>query len=145
MPTVHALCSLWRNVGMPSAFFALAARSPGRQIAFRRVVAGHMLLLGGLSAVLWIRGPGASADLLGWLAVLPDEIGAFLLSAFFRFHTGNPFGVMRSWFGDRWPGATGAALDIVLLAAGLAAACLWRGAGRLQPHFHELHYLPVLD
>ncbi len=60
---------------------------------------------------------------------------------FFRFHTGNPFGVMRAWFADS-PDAADAALTITLVGLALAVILLWRGACRLQGHFHEFHYWP---
>jgi hypothetical protein len=50
---------------MPRAFFTLAARSPSRQSAFRRVLVAHLLLLTVGCAALWWRGPGGSAELLG--------------------------------------------------------------------------------
>jgi len=39
---------------MLSAFFALAARSPSRQIAFRKVVAVHLVLLAGVFGIMGI-------------------------------------------------------------------------------------------
>ena len=48
---------------MLSAFFALAARSPSRQLAFRRVVTVHVVLLtAAFGATRWVAG---GAEILG--------------------------------------------------------------------------------
>jgi hypothetical protein len=87
----------------------------------------------------------AGENLREWLAVLPDDLARLLLQGFFRFHTDNPFGVMRYWFNGPPSPATGAAIQVTLVGAGLAGLFLLRGAFRLQPHFHEVHYLPLGD
>lgn len=105
----------------------------------RRV--GEKLVIGLIILYLLV-GVLAGEHLGSWLAVLPDEVAALLMRAFFRFHTGNPFGVMRAWFGATSPDAADAVLTIALTGGVLAALLLWRGACRLQPHFHEFHYWP---
>jgi hypothetical protein len=77
-----------------------------------------------------------------WLSVLPDELAQVLLSAFFRFHTDNPFGVMQAWCNSRPRTGVGAVWQVTAVGLGLALLLLWRGACRLQPHFHEFHYRP---
>jgi hypothetical protein len=95
-----------------------------------------------LIVVYLVVGVLAGENLQSWLAVLPEDLAALLLRLFFRVHTGNPFGVTRSWF-DRPPAETlGAAVDIAMVGAILALLLLGRGACRLRAHFHELHYLP---
>lgn len=44
-------------IRMLGPFFELAARSPSRQAAFRRALACHLLVLGGLTLVLLVQGP----------------------------------------------------------------------------------------
>ncbi len=50
---------------MGSPFFALAARSPTRQAAFRRAVAAHLVLLGGTVVAMLRQSPPAGLQLLG--------------------------------------------------------------------------------
>src|SRR5262245_2442565 len=97
-----------------------------------------------LIVVYLIVGVLAGENLRAWLECLPEDIGSFFLRTFFWFHTGNPFGVMRGWFTGQ-AGAADALMQITLVGVGLAGLLLWRGAVRLQAHFHELHYLPVTD
>jgi hypothetical protein len=99
----------------------------------------------GVIAVYLIVGVLAGEHLRDWLDVLPDDLAIVALGAFRRFHTENPFGVMRSWLGSHAADAPGAALQVVALAAASALLLLLRGACRLQPHFRELHYMPLAD
>src|SRR5262245_57695080 len=65
---------------MLAPFFALAAQSPTRQLAFRRAVAAHLLLL--LGAVYALRGgpPGAAPVLLGHVLLVAGIVeGAALV------------------------------------------------------------------
>jgi hypothetical protein len=94
----------------------------------------------GLIVLYLLIGVLAGEHLASWLTVLPGEVASFLLWAFFRFHTGNPFGVMRGWFSGS--ATDDAVIEITLIGVALAALLLWRGASRLQPHFHEFHYWP---
>jgi hypothetical protein len=102
-----------------------------------RVVVGFILLY-------LVVGVLAAEHLPEWLAQLPPWLGRNLLAAFHSFHNDNPFGAMRlameqtpAWGRDR-------VIFVCLLGAGLAAVLLWRGSSRLQGHFHDLHYRPVL-
>src|SRR5581483_6065155 len=73
----------------------------------------------------------------------PFGLGALLLQAFRAVHVYNPFGMMQYWMD--W-GAAAAWDKALWLEAGAllaAAVLLARGAGRLQSHFHELHYRPI--
>jgi hypothetical protein len=87
----------------------------------------------------------AGENLASWLAVLPAEMASLLMRAFWRFHTGNPFGVMRAWFAFSPPAAFAAVIEVTLVGAGLALAMLGRGACRLHAHFHEFHYFPRIS
>jgi hypothetical protein len=50
----------------------------------------------GLIAIYLVVGVLAGEHLREWLDLLPDDLAIFLLRGFTRFHTENPFGVMRS-------------------------------------------------
>jgi hypothetical protein len=84
----------------------------------------------------------AGENLRRWLDVLPEDAAVFLMRAFFRLHDGNPFGVLRSWLNGRPYESYDDAVRVTLLGLGLVGFFLWRGACRLQPHFHDLHYIP---
>ena len=99
----------------------------------------------GLIALYLVVGVLAGEHLRDWLDMLPDDLAIFLLSSFRRLHTDNPFGVMRSWLGSHAAEAPGAAIQIIAIGTASALLLLLRGACRLQPHFHELHYLPLAD
>ena len=65
---------------MLRAFFTLAARSPGRQRAFRRAIAAHLLVLGAACWPLVQHGPGGSPVLLGHVLLLAGVVeGAALV------------------------------------------------------------------
>jgi hypothetical protein len=95
-----------------------------------------------LIVVYLLVGVLAGEHLGSWLALLPADLPSLLMRAFFTLHNGNPFGVMRGWFTTAAPDAADAAITITFVGAFLAALLLWRGACRLQAHFHELHYWP---
>ena len=84
----------------------------------------------------------AGENLKRWLDALPFGLGKTALQAFLAFHLYNPFGMMQCW--ADW-GAEVAWDKAAWLEAGALTACvllLVRAAGRLQSHFHELHYQP---
>src|SRR5438552_152881 len=60
-------------------FFALAAQSPTRQGAFRRVVVAHLLLLLGAAFALSGGKPGAPATLLGHVLLIGGIVEGALL------------------------------------------------------------------
>ncbi len=98
-----------------------------------------------LIVVYLVVGVLAGENLRAWLAVLPDEVAGLVLAAFWRFHTDNPFGVMRGWMEGTPDVALGAVVQVTLIGVALAGLFLGRGAVRLSPHFHDLHYQPVRD
>ena len=85
----------------------------------------------------------AGENLRAWLGVHPDEWASLLLHAFARFHTDNPFGVMRYWLSSDSALATEAVIRVTVIGAGLVALLALRAAWRMQAHFHELHYQPI--
>lgn len=100
---------------------------------------GAMILLYLIVGVL------AAEHLPQWLAALPDGVGRRLYWAFQAFHEYNPFGVMRfameqspAW---AWPRVE----FIEFLGLAIALTLLARASGRLQGHFQDWHYKPVLD
>lgn len=64
---------------MMYAFFALAAQSPGRQLAFRRAVAAHVCLLGGCVWVLQHMPLAGAAPLLGNVLLVAGIVEGALL------------------------------------------------------------------
>ena len=84
----------------------------------------------------------AGENLRDWLEVLPEELAGLLLHVFARFHTDNPFGVMRYWMHTQSALATEAVIQVILIGAGLAGFFALRAAWRMQAHFHDLHYQP---
>jgi hypothetical protein len=87
----------------------------------------------------------AGENLKHWLERLPDAIRLSFLQGFTSLHTHNPFGILQFWMEQDWRLAwprTAGLQFFSLLALGLL---LWRGACRLQGHFHERHYEPVRD
>ena len=104
---------------------------------------GERLVIAGVIFYLLI-GVLAGENLPNWLGVLPPDMSRWFLDTFRAFHEQNPFGVMKfameqtpAWAGPRvlWANILG-----VLLCGGLLA----RGAWRLQGHFQDEHYRPVL-
>jgi hypothetical protein len=87
----------------------------------------------------------AGENLKSWIGWLPDDLGRAFLYGFEAFHRYNPFGTLRHWMeteplvaGERVVGVeVGALVAVALLLA--------RGACRLQGHFHDRHYRPVVD
>ncbi len=85
----------------------------------------------------------AGENLKHWLDALPFGFGKTALQAFTAFHLYNPFGMMQLWadWGVEVVWEKAAWLEAAALAACLLL--LFRGARRLQRHFHELHYQPI--
>jgi hypothetical protein len=87
----------------------------------------------------------AGEHLREWLAVLPSGVGESFFDMFDAMHRYNPFSVIRyameqdpAWARDQvlWLEAGGLVLLALLLA---------RAARRLQGHFQDRHYRPVVD
>jgi hypothetical protein len=64
---------------MLAAFFSLAAQSPTRQRTFRRAVAGHLLLLAAVVAVLARRAPGTPVAFVGYVLLVAGIVEGALL------------------------------------------------------------------
>lgn len=86
----------------------------------------------------------AGENLRQWLTWLPNEASSWILRSFRFFHEYNPFGTMKfameqapAWTWERllWVGAAGLVAALVFLV---------RGACRLQGHFQDRHYRPVI-
>jgi hypothetical protein len=103
---------------------------------------GERLVMAGVVFYLLV-GVMAGENLPRWLSVFPPSVSRWFLDSFRDFHEYNPFGVMKFameqplWAWPRVVWAVGAGLFI-------AAVLLARGAWRLQGHFQEEHYRPVL-
>jgi hypothetical protein len=87
----------------------------------------------------------AAENLRRWLKALPPDLGAALFHGFIAFHLNNPFGVLQFWLQNDLSAAWERAAALQLGATAAAGLFLWRGAARLQGHFHELHYQPRVD
>jgi hypothetical protein len=102
-------------------------------------------ILGGLLVLYLLVGVLAGEHLRQWLAFLPDSWRTVCLEAFALVHTHNPFAALQCWLEHGpmagWPRI--AALE--MLAWPVCLVLLLRGGSRLQRHFHEEHYQPVLD
>src|SRR5262249_19837270 len=87
----------------------------------------------------------AGEHLKEWLAWLPGGISGVVLRVFEVVHLYSPFAVLQEALEQPPLGSLGR----VLLLQGLATAAIFllmlRAACRLQGHFHERHYLPVVD
>jgi hypothetical protein len=142
---LHPLDVVWL-LAVPWAWGALAglvligwAYEPvrGRRMAERLV----LLLI----VIYLLVGVLAAEHLRVWLAWLPGDLGDWCVGAFHAMHRYSPFASLQAALqGD--PFATLPQTLVLLgLALGVCLALAARGAARLQPHFHELHYLPAVD
>ena len=86
----------------------------------------------------------AAEHLPQWLSTLPEGWGPRIYWMFEAFHEYNPFGVMR--FAMQYPPAWAREriAFVEWLGGALAVALLARAALRLQGHFQQWHYRPVL-
>jgi hypothetical protein len=99
----------------------------------------------GLVLLYLIIGVLAGEHLKTWLERTPDEVRVAILQSFTILHTHNPFGILRYWLEDNIEYAWPRMAAMQAAAMGLAGVFLWRGARRLQPHFHEYQYMPARD
>jgi hypothetical protein len=101
-------------------------------------------LAGALIVVYLVIGVLAAENLPVWASGLPFGLGPSLLAAFQALHEYNPFGVMRCAMeaapGWAWPRV----LWSILSGATAACALAVRAAMRLQGHFQDEHYRPIL-
>lgn len=102
-------------------------------------------ILGGEKLLPWLDAlPRGDVPLWGdW--VIHFDLGAWIRDSVIAFHIYNPFAVMDYWM--RQPPALAEQRMIGLQLAGMAGLVfmLFRAAGRLKSHYHELHYRPVID
>jgi hypothetical protein len=108
--------------------------------AFRRI--GEAGVLAGVLFYLVV-GVLAGENLRFWLDALPEKWKIAFLRGFVGLHTHNPFGALRYWLESDIPLAMPRALGLQMVGVAALALLLWRGAARLQGHFHERHYEPV--
>lgn len=102
-------------------------------------------LVGAFILLYLIVGVLAAEHLPVWLAALPPEIGRRLYWAFEAFHEYNPFGAIRFAM-EQTPAWARERVEFVeTVGFILAALLLARAASRLQGHFQDWHYKPVLD
>lgn len=87
----------------------------------------------------------AGENLGMWLARLPPPVAGWAYAAVAALHHGNPFGVVRNWFvlRDGPEVVWSQFVDVILIAAALAALLGVRAAFRLKGHFHDRHYTPI--
>lgn len=98
----------------------------------------------GLVLLYLVVGVLAGEKLQDWLRQLPEVLGYALYVGLIGLRDYNPFGMMRYWSEQGAATAWERALGVQLGALLLLGLLLWRAAGRLQAHFHEYHYRPVL-
>ena len=79
-----------------------------------------------------------------WLRMFPPGVGRTVLGVILYIHEYNPFGVVRNAMIDGTDAHLGGVLFVSGVGFTIAAGCLWRSMYRLLPHFHDLHYSPVL-
>jgi len=106
-----------------------------------RRIGHHLLLLATL--VYLVVGVLAGEKLRFWLLKLPEPLGEYTLHTILALHHHNPFGLSREWAEAGALAAWPRALAVQLGAMLLLALLLWRGASRLQGHFHDRHYRPA--
>ena len=125
---------------MLAPFFVLAARSPTRQAAFRRMTAAHLILLAGAAPVISQQGPRASVTFLGHLLLVAGVVeGAVLVgwrltqlprSQALEFLLVSP---LRPHQLFRAEAAVGLALLALVTLSGLPVLLLLAGSGALDP------------
>lgn len=104
---------------------------------------GERVVLG-LVLLYLVVGVLAGEKLQSWLQELPEALGHPLYVALIALRDYNPFGLLRYW-SEKGPALAGErALGVEAGALLLVGLLLGRAARRLQPHFHERHYRPVL-
>jgi hypothetical protein len=96
-----------------------------------------------LIVVYLVVGVLAGEHLKSWLQVFSDDAERWVVNSFLAFHRYNPFALLyrflRSEEGPPWEAMTGLQAGATIVAIGF----LLRAMGRLQGHFHDLHYQPA--
>jgi hypothetical protein len=87
----------------------------------------------------------AGENLRQWLGGLPPGVSLSLLKGFEAFHIYNPFGVVEYWLKTDVEISWERTLGLELAALAGVGLLLWRASARLQGHFHDRHYQPVVD
>lgn len=105
---------------------------------------GERFMLVGILFYLGI-GVLAGERLRDWVAVLPEGAGYWFMYGFWAFHNYNPFAIVQFWSQVDWPSAWERVVTVEGLSLLAMAGLLTRSAWRLQGHFHERHYRPILD
>jgi hypothetical protein len=99
----------------------------------------------GMILIYLVVGVLAAERLKDWLAWLSPSVQHHVLGAAMAFHTYNPFALIGAWLkGDpfvslEWTVGLELTACVVILLLGI------RAASRLQGHFQDRHYRPVLD
>ncbi len=97
----------------------------------------------GLILLYLVVGVLAGENLKHWVDFLPVEAGAVVVRGFTVLHTHNPFGILRYWLENDCLAAWERVAGMQIAATLVLILLLARAAGRLQGHFHELHYQPI--
>jgi hypothetical protein len=98
-----------------------------------------------LILVYLIVGVLAGENLKNWLHLISSDVERWVVNGFEAFHRYNPFAVLLHWLenSDGYPWDAMLWLEAGAMVA--ASVFLLRSMGRLQGHFHDLHYQPALD
>ncbi len=97
-----------------------------------------------LVLIYLVAGVLAGEKLQMWLQGLPEAIGYPLYRGLIAFRDCNPFGAMRAWTEQRVDGSWEGMLGVETGSLLVLLALLVRSAWRVEPHFHERHYQPVV-
>jgi len=87
----------------------------------------------------------AGEKLLQWLQELPESIGYPVYRSLIVLRDDNPFGAMRLWTEKGADLVWERMVRLELVSLGLLVLLALRAAWRLEPHFNELHYQPVMQ
>src|SRR5262249_48116984 len=99
----------------------------------------------GLTVVYLAVGVLAGEHLSSWVQRLPGHWGVLILNGLEASHRYNPFSVLQFWMTEDADVAALRMLGVELGALGMVWFLLGRSACRMQPHFHDRHYAPVVD
>jgi hypothetical protein len=111
--------------------------------ATRRWWAERALMV--LVLIYLVVGVLAGEKLLQWLMAMPVDLSGPLVVSFDLFHSWNPFAVMKFVLQESLENAWGRFVPMAAASLVIIAVLLWRGAARLQGHYQERHYRPIVD